>query len=395
MSGLDIDRLRAETPGCHAVAHFNHSGASLPAAGTLAAIASQLQREALEGGMEAAPRGVALLEEARADAAALLGAQPSEIAFTTSGSAGFGLVFAALPRMVEGDRILVGRQEWGGNMSTFRAYAARTGVRIEAIPCRGDGSVDPEALASMIDARVKLVSLTWLPANGGLINDAAAIGRVTRDAGIPYFVDAGQALGQIPIDAPAIGCDLLKGTTRKFLRGPRGTALIYLRDGFAEGLEPAFLDVQSGPWQGDGPEPRRDARLFETVEGSLALQAGMGEALRRAKTLGIANIRDRIQPLAEGLRDQLSALPGVSVHDLGRDRSGLVSFTVDGWGAHDMRLALAEMKINVGANGIAYTPLDMQARGLGEIIRASVSYLNTEDELNRLVAAVHALAKGR
>jgi selenocysteine lyase/cysteine desulfurase len=390
---LDIERLRGETPGCGVVAHFNHSGMSLPATATLTAITDHLLREALQGGMEAAAAAASTLETVRKDAAALLGAAPAEVAFTTSGSAGFGLVFAALPPLRSGDRILVGRQEWGGNLATMRDAADRADARIEAIPTREDGSVDPDSLARMIDERVRLISLTWLPANGGLINDAAAVGRIARAAGVPYFVDAGQALGQISVDVAAIGCDMLKGTARKYLRGPRGTALLYVRADFIPRLTPAFLDVQSGPWTGEGPRRRADARLFETIEGSVALQLGLGVALVQARTIGIGAIRARIRKLADDLRSLLSEIPGVSVRDLGSERSGLVSFTVEGQGAQDIRSRLAAKRIIVGANAIPYTPLDMKARGLTEIIRASVSYLNTEDEITSLATAVRAAAR--
>jgi cysteine desulfurase/selenocysteine lyase len=392
-----IEFLRSQTPGCAIGAHFNHSGASLPTTATLTATTEHLQREALYGGMEAGAGVQAQLDAAREDAAALLGAAVGEVAFMSSGSAAFGAVFAALPAFKAGDRILVGRQEWGGNLGTMRDVAARTGARIETIPCRDDGSADPAALAAMIDDRVRLVALTWAPANGGLINDAAAIGKVTRAAGVPYFIDAGQALGQIPTDVAAIGCDMLKGACRKFLRGPRGTALLYVRTDFIPRLDPAFLDVQSAPWVGDGisggPVRRTDARLFETVETSIAVLLGLGVALKQARAIGIEAIRCRIRELADGLRARLAEIPGVTLRDLGTDRSGLVAFTVDGLGAQDVRSRLAAERIAVGANGIPYTPLDMTARNLPEIVRASVSYFNTEAEIDRLVVAVAAIAR--
>jgi selenocysteine lyase/cysteine desulfurase len=378
-------------------AHFNHSGASLPTTATLMAINDHLQREALYGGMEAGSGVQAQLDAAREDAAALLGAETGEVAFMSSGSAAFGSVFAALPPFKSGDRILVGRQEWGGNLGSMRDVADRVGAKIETIPCRDDGSVDPEALAAMIDGKVRLVALTWAPANGGLINDAAAIGKVTRAAGVPYFIDAGQALGQIPTDVAAIGCDMLKGAARKYLRGPRGTALLYVRRDFIPRLNPAFLDVQSAPWVGDGisggPVRRKDARLFETIETSIAVLLGLGVALKQARAIGIEAIRCRIRELADGLRGRLADIPGVTLRDLGTERSGLVSFTVAGLGAQEVRSRLARERIAVGANGIPYTPLDMTARKLTEIVRASVSYFNTEDEIERLVAAVATIAR--
>jgi len=390
---LDVAALRAETPGCRAGAYFNHAGASLPTEATLAAITGHLRREAEHGAMEAAAEVADRVAEARADAAALLNADTDEVAFATSGSAAFGLVFAALPRLAAGDRILVGRHEWGGNLGTMRAVADRVGAVIETIPCRPDGSVDPDALESMLDDRVRLVSLTWLPANGGLINDAAAIGRVTRAAGVPYFIDAGQALGQVPVDVAAIGCDMLKGAGRKHLRGPRGTALLYVRKGFMGRLEPAFLDVQSAPWRDGGPARRDDARVFETVEGSVALLLGLGNALRQAREIGIEAIRRRIRALADGLRTRLAEVPGVEVRDLGTERSGLVSFTVGDRDVQAVRAALAQDGVTVGANGVPYTPLDMTARGLAGIVRASVSYMNDENDLDRLVEAVSKVAR--
>ncbi|MBQ9353838.1 aminotransferase class V-fold PLP-dependent enzyme [Phyllobacterium sp.] len=390
---LDIEQLRSETPGCAISIHFNHSGSSLPSNAVLAAVTEHLQRESLYGPMEAAANAAGLIDEARADAAGLIGAAPAEIAFSSSGSAAWGLSFAALPPLVAGDRILVGRQEWGGNLSTMQAAARRAGARVETIPMNEDGSVDAHALAAMIDDRVRLVALTWLPANGGLINDAAAIGRVTRAAGIPYFIDAAQALGQLPVDVSAIGCDMLKGSGRKFLRGPRGAAILYLRKAFLETLEPAYLDVLSSTWGEDGPLMRADAQRFETSEKPIALLLGLGAALKQARSLGMGAIRQRIRELSGQLRGQLAAIPGVAIHDLGTEKSGLVSFTVAGIAPQALRGKLAEKRITIAANGIPYTPLDMTARGLNEIARASVSYLNTTDEIDRLCDNVAALAR--
>lgn len=393
MPATDIAALRAATPGCESHAFFNHSGASLASAGTLAAIRDHLDREAREGAMEAGAAAEPLIDAARREAEALLNAGTDDVAFTSSATAAIGLAFAALPPLRAGDRILVGRHEWGGNVSTYTAAAERAGARVEVIPCRDDGSVDPDALARMLDERVKLVSLTWLPANGGLVNDAAAIGRVARAAGVPYIVDAGQALGQLPVDVQAIGCDVLKGTARKFLRGPRGTALLYVRRGFMPGLRPAFLDVHSAPWTDGRVTPREDARVFESVEIAVALLVGLGVALREARTIGIPAIQQRIALLSTRLRGLLADTPGVTLRDLGTQRSGLVSFTVDGMAAQDVRQQLARQHAVVGANGIPYTPFDMSARGLTGIVRASVSHLNTGDEIDRLAAAVATLAR--
>jgi selenocysteine lyase/cysteine desulfurase len=392
----EVQELRRETPGIGHVVHFNHSGASLMARDTLEAIGAQLKREAEIGPHEAHVPAMPAIEAMRADAAHLLGAAAADVAVVNSGSTGWGMAFAALPPLAAGERILVGRQEWGSNLSTMRLAADRAGAQIETIPVRADGSVDADALDRMIDGRVRLVSLTWLPANGGLVNDAAAVGRVARRHGVPYFVDAGQALGQIPVDVGEIGCDVLKGAGRKFLRGPRGTALLYTRASLRARMTLPYHNVVSATWQAAAPAVRADGRVFESGEQPVALLLGLGTALARAKAIGIARIRARISMLADEIRARLAAIPGVALRDLGDGpKSGLVAFDVSGIAPDTVRARLAgEHGINVGANGVAYTPLDMTARGLEGIVRASASYLNTEDEIDALARAVGRIAAG-
>ena len=387
----DILRLRAATPGCAQVIHFNHAGASLPSQTTLDAVIEQLQREALGGPMEVADNRVQ--ERARNAAAALLNAQPEDIAFASSGSAAWSQAFNALGPWLPGERILVGRHEWAGNLACI-AEAVKAGARLEVIPCDALGAVDPQALAQMIDGQVRLIALTWLPANGGLINPAAQIGSVARRHGIPYFIDAGQALGQLPCDVQALQCDVLKGAGRKFLRGPRGTALMYIRPQFLQRLLPVQRDVLSAPWDGKRFTLRDDARRFETSEVSLALLAGLANALEEYNRLGAIPIRQRIEQLSNGLRERLKAIPGLTLRDLGtaNQQSGLIAFTLKGWDSVALKQTLAEQRINIGANGVAYTPLDMQARGLTNIARVAVSYLNTEEEIDVLLENLTELA---
>lgn len=391
MNVEDIAFLRSRTPGCNNVIHFNHAGASLPSQATLDAVIAQLQREALGGPMEVADGQVQ--ERARTAAAALLNAQPEDIAFASSGSAAWSQAFNALEPWQPGERILVGRHEWAGNLACM-AEAVKAGARLEVIPCDANGAVDPQALAQMIDRNVRLIALTWLPANGGLINPAAQIGAVAQRHGIPYFIDAGQALGQLPCDVQALQCDVLKGAGRKFLRGPRGTALLYIRAQFLQRLLPAQRDVLSAPWDGQRFNLRNDARRFETSEVSLALLAGLANALEEHNRIGAISIRRRIEQSSRLLRERLQTIPGLTLRNLGaaQQQSGLIAFTLKGWDCVALKQALAARRINIGANAVAYTPLDMQARGLDSIARVSVSYLNTEEEIEVLLANLAELA---
>jgi selenocysteine lyase/cysteine desulfurase len=300
------------------------------------------------------------------------------------------MAFQALGPWQPGDRILVGRLEWGGNLASMQ-LAVQAGARVDVIPCDATGAVCPVALEAMIDSRVKLIDLTWLPANGGLINPAQAIGEVARRHAIAYFIDAGQAVGQVPVDVQALQCDVLKAAGRKHLRGPRGTALLYVRPDFLPHLNPAQRDVFSAPWSADGFDLRNDARRFETSEASFALLAGLGNALQEMNQLGIERVWERITHTSRRIREALRGIPGVSLHDLGTLQSGLIAFNLAGWDAFELKRQLGLKRINIGANGVAYTPLDMQARGLTSIARISVSPFNNERDIELLIAALEEL----
>jgi cysteine desulfurase / selenocysteine lyase len=383
---LDIARLRAETPGADRILHLNHAGSSLMSAATVAAIEAHLRREAEHGSMESGAAVTARLDQVRADAAELLGAAAEEIAFTGGNSDGWGRAFAAL-RLKPGDRVLVGRSEWGGNLACLE----RAGLAIETVPADAEGRISLQALASLLDDRVRLVALTWAPANGGLIQPAAAVGRLTRAAGVPYFLDAAQTVGQLPVDVAALGCDVLTAPGRKALRGPRGTGLLFVRRDFQDRLDPAFVDSDSAPIGPGGAVLRSDARRFESAEGPTALRLGLGVALRQALDLGLDRIRAAVSANADALRARLAGVTGVRLRDLGVERSGLVAFTLAGHAGARVQAALAAQGINIVFNGRAYTPLDMDARGLSEVLRASVSYLTTEAELDRFVAALRKI----
>ncbi|EPL13920.1 MAG: class V aminotransferase [Pseudomonadales bacterium RIFCSPLOWO2_12_60_38] len=391
MSPLQIQHLREATPGCQSgLVHFNHAGASLPSQATLDAIIEQLQREARDGPMEAGEQGAILVEKARRAAGQLLNAPASAIAFASSGSTAWSLAFQALGPWQPGDRILVGRHEWGGNLASME-LAIQAGARVEVIPCDASGAACPVALEAMLDAKVKLIDLTWLPANGGLINPAQAIGDVARRHAIPYFIDAGQAVGQLPVDVQALQCDVLKSAGRKHLRGPRGTALLYIRPDFLPHLNPAQRDVFSAPWTAEGFDLRNDARRFETSEVSFALLAGLGNALHEINQLGIERVWQRVLQTSARIREALRQIPGITLHDLGRTHSGLIAFNLAGWDSFELKQRLGLKRINIGANGVAYTPLDMQARGLSSVARISVSPLNTDDDIELLVKALREL----
>jgi cysteine desulfurase/selenocysteine lyase len=388
---IDVARARRETPGCANVAHFNNAGSALMPQLVLNATVGHLHLEAQIGGYEAADQNHEAIEHFYGAAAEMLGCDPDEIAFVENATRAWDMAFYALP-FAPGDRILTARSEYVSNVVAFLQVAQRTGAVVEVIPSDETGQVCVEALERMIDDRVKLIAITHVPTNGGLVNPAAAIGQVARAAGIPYLVDACQSVGQMPVNVEEIGCDMLSTTGRKYLRGPRGTGFLYVRRALCQQLEPPFIDLHAATWVApDRFTIRDDARRFENWETNYAGKVGLAVALDYALAWGMDAIWDRVQTLACQLRAGLCAIPGVTLTDIGAKQCGIITFMVDGMPASAVKTSLAAQAMNVTISTTSSTRFDMEARGLSEIVRSSVHYYNDEAEIERFCRAVAGL----
>jgi cysteine desulfurase / selenocysteine lyase len=393
---IDVERARAETPGTAHVAHLNNAGAALAPEPVLDAVMAHLRLEATVGAYEAAAREADRIERTYELIATMIGCAADEIALVENATRAWDMAFYAM-RFARGDRILTTRSEYASNYIALRQVADRTGASVEFLPEDASGGVDVEALAQALDERVKLVSLVHVPSQSGLVQPAAAVGAITQAAGVPLLLDACQSIGQMPVDVGAIGCDMLSATGRKFLRGPRGTGFLYVRRELAERLEPPLLDVHAARWRADGTIAiRPDVRRFENWESYVAGRIGLGAAVEHALDWGLDDIRERVFALARELRGRLAGTPGVTVHDRGRELCGITTFSVEGHDARDVAGALRESGVNVSVLPASWSPVDFEARGLGEaIVRASAHYYNTEDELDRLVSGVRALTNAQ
>jgi selenocysteine lyase/cysteine desulfurase len=389
---IDVARARADTPGCRDVVHLNNAGASLPTRGVLDTVIDHLELEARLGGYAAADTVADRSEAVYASVAALVGAAPDEIALVENATRAWDMVAYSLgASFTPGDRILTSQAEYASNVIGLLQLARRSGASVEVVPDDEHGQLSVDALREMIDERVRLVTMSWIPTQGGLVNPAAAVGAVTRAAGVPYLLDACQAAGQLPIDVDALGCDFLSATGRKYLRAPRGTGFLYVRREWLARLEPPFLDVHAARWaEGDDVVVRDDARRFESWERSVANQLGLGRAVDDALALGLEAIAARVNALGASLRLQLASVPGLTLHDRGVERCGIVTFTIDGVDVYELAATLRSQAINISVSTIDFARYDFEARGLDAVARASVHYYNTEDELTRLVDAVTA-----
>lgn len=390
---MDIDRLRAETLGCAERIHLNNAGASLMPAPVIRAIQDHIALEARIGGYEAEDASEAPIAEAYRSVAALVGARPENIAFTESATASYVQALSAIP-FQPGDVILTTRNDYASNQIQLLSLQARLGVRVVHAADREDGGVDVDAMSeAMSRHRPRLVSITHVPTNSGLVQNVAAICAVCRDQGVLSLVDACQSVGQMPVDAGAIQCDFLSATARKFLRGPRGAGFLYVSDRVLDdGLAPLFIDMRGADWVDPGRyRSVPDARRFETWEFAWALVLGTGEAARYAQAVGLKAIQARVRTLARRLRDGLGAIRGVRVLDRGPELCGIVSTTVEGWDPPDLVQALRARGINTTAQRRESAVLDFDAKKTTKALRLSPHYFNTDEEIDRALAALEEL----
>jgi len=389
---IDLDQARRDTPGCEHVLHFNNAGASLVPRIVLEAVEAHFELESEIGGYEAAEHARPRIERVYDEVAALLNCHRDEIAMAENATRAWDMAFYAVG-LGPGDRVLTAVAEYAANYVAFLHAARRTGAVVEVVPNDESGQLSVEALRGMIDERVKLIAVTHVPTNGGLVNPAAEIGKVAREAGVLYLLDACQSIGQMPVDVEAIGCDMLSATGRKFLRGPRGTGFLYVRRSALDKLDPPLLDHHAAEWvERDRYEMRPDARRFECWEANYALRVGLGAAIDYALRWGLDTIRARVYGLAAGLRERLAGIPNVEVRDIGAEKCGIVTFTIEGRDAVEVKQELAHRRMNVTVSDPASTRIDFEDRALPNLVRASVHYYNDEDEVDRFCAAIEEIA---
>lgn len=397
---MNLQRLRSETPGCAHRVHLNNAGASLMPAPVLDAVRDHLELEARIGGYEAAAEAAEAIEGAYVAVADLLASTSGNVAFAEHATAAFVQALSSVPFRA-GDVIITTRADYVSNQIQYLALAERFGIEVVRAPDAPEGGVDLQAMEGLIHRRrPRLVAVTHVPTNSGLVQDVAAIGRMCRAREILYLVDACQSVGQMPVHPREIGCDFLSATARKFLRGPRGAGFLWVSDRILDaGLQPLFPDLRGADWiDADLYQPAPDARRFETWEFAWALVRGTGAAARYATALGLEDIRDRDRALASLLRDRLPAIPGVRVLDRGPELAAIVTVAVPGHSSTGLVSALRARGINTTGQVRTDAVMDYDDKGVDGALRISPHCFNTEDEVETLLGALEEIvdeASGR
>lgn len=372
-------KFRDDTPGCNQVLHFNNAGSSLTTSQSLNAVIDHLRSESLIGGYEAAFLAQERLSQVYTSAALLLNCTSEEIAITESATNAWDMAFYSM-RFKPGDKILTSETEYVSNYIALRQQAMRYGAIVDIVPNDENKQISLSALNERIDKKVKLIALTHVPSNSGIVSPAEQVGRIANDAGIVYLLDACQSVGQMPIDVKAIGCDILSATGRKYLRAPRGTGILYVRKALLKQLDPPFLDTHSAVLnpRTNIPRIRNDAKKFESWESNIAAKLGLGVALDYTLNVGLLDSYMYIRTIAQLLRDTISSIKKVSVELSATEQCGLVMFAVRGLPVGEVHEKLRSQGINLSVSG-------------PDMLRASVHYYNTLAEVYRFAGALEKI----
>ena len=389
----DLDRWRTDTPGCSRVVHLNNAGAALVPRPVQSAILDHLALEQELGGYEAADARIAEVQHAYAAMGRLLGTAARNIALVQNSTVAFAQAISAF-ELNRGDVVLTSRSDYASNQIMYLSLARRRGVEIVRAPDAAEGGIDPDAVRRLIQQRrPSLVALTWIPTNSGLVQPVEAVGQICQTAGVPYLVDACQAVGQLPVDVGTLQCDYLSGTARKFLRGPRGLGFLYVSDRVLEaGAHPLLVDMHGADWtDADAFVLNPDARRFETWEFAFALVLGLGAAAEYALQAGVETTGRRARRLAEYARSKLADVPGVRVLDRGPKLCAIATIAIDGRDTRDIKLALRGRGINTSSPHREDAVIDMDEKQTASALRISPHYYNTQEEIDTAVDAIREM----
>lgn len=389
---MSLARWRHDTPAAEAGRiHLNNAGASLMPTPVVEAIVKHLKLETSLGGYEAAEAARYDIEATYDSLARLINTSAHNIAIVENATVAIAQALSAFD-LARDDVILTTRCDYVSNQLMYLSLAKRCGVRIVRADDAAEGGVDPASVEANVKRyRPRVVVLTWVPTNSGLVQPAAEVGRVCKENGVPYVVDACQAVGQLPVDVAELHCDFLGATARKFLRGPRGIGFLYVSDAALEsGRAPLYIDMRGAVWEdADEFSLAEDAKRFENWEFPHALVLGMGEAARYALEIGFDTITPRAGELAASLRARLRELPHVRVLDRGAKQCAIVTAEVAGHHASEVVERLREEAINVSATLREYAVLDMDDKGVKSAVRISPHYFNSISEIETAVSALN------
>ena len=288
--------------GAGVTIHLDWAACGQASAGTLRAAAAHAELESQIGAYVAQAEASEVIEAGRAGLAQLLGVDSDAVALTGSASDSLKALLATWP-LSAGDAVAIVRSEWGPNIDAF----AHHGLRIVEVESQDDGVIDLDALNRLVLTEPpSFVHLTQVASHRPLVQPVAEAAAICREAGVPLWVDAAQALGHVDT---AFGADAIYSTSRKWLAGPRGVGILAVAGPWRDRLRvaPNGLELSSLP------ADVSPMRFLEPGEAHVAGRVGLANAIREHLDAGPAAVRARLVSAGKLTRAMLADLPGWQV----------------------------------------------------------------------------------
>lgn len=383
---MNTDKIRQDIKGLSDGKIFlNNAGSSLMPQVVLDSMIDYLRQEEQFGGYEVANRNAELLEQFYDETAKLINCKSSNIAFATSATDAYAKALSSII-FKEGDVIITTVDDYISNQIVFISLQKKLNVKVIRTKNLSDNELDLVDLEHLIkEHRPKLVAVTHIPTNSGLIQNVESVGKICRQYDVLYLVDACQSVGQLVVDVEKIGCDFLTATGRKFMRGPRGTGFLYVSDKVLEqNYAPLLLDMRGANWsEFDDYELFKTAKRFEHWEISYASLLGLMEATKYANAVGMQEIENYNRKLSEKLRQNLKN-NGFNVWDWGNNLSSIVTFSGPDGDLESIQKVLKENNVFFSVTYKNSALIDFTNKNINGIVRLSPHYFNTVDEIEKV-----------
>lgn len=390
---MNLSKIRQDTDGFLHVVHLNSAGCSLPPNSIRDTVIDYLQEEALFGGYEMEAKYRDDLEAVYDSIAQFIHAKNTEIALVKNATVAWNMALYSIDWQ-KGDEIITTEYSYSSNFINFLKLQKERGIVIKIVSTDLLGNIDLDQMNRLVSPKTKLIALTWVPTNSGIINPAVEVGKIAQEKEVMYLLDACQTVGQLPVNVQELNCSFLSATGRKFLRAPRGTGFLYVNENVLEKVNPIWLDTYAADWTTVGGYViRKTARKFENWENNKALRLGLGKAVEYAMEVGIEDSWARIQNLSAYCRNKLAELPDIQLLDPGTNKSGIITLTHRSISPSILQQFLQKNKINTSVSRKQGALLDAQKRGLENMLRISVHYFNLEEEVDLLVESLYKKKK--
>lgn len=341
-----------------------------------------------------AERATTAFESARDRVAAFLGADREEIVFTRGTTEAINLVAHSFlePRLAAGDEILLTELEHHSNIVPWQLAAQKSGAIVRAAPIFDNGALDLDGWRACLNERTRLVAFGHVSNALGTVNPVKTLVREAQARGIPVLVDGAQAIAHLPVNVHELGVDFYACSSHKAY-GPTGFGALYARREHLESMP---------PWHGGGDMIRTVAfesstwndipYKFEAGTPDMAGAIGFAAALTFIQSVGWSAIAEHEHQLLEYASGQLMDVPGLRLVGTAPEKSGILSFVVDGCPAQDIGTILDQQGVAIRAGHHCTMPL-MQRLGIPATARASLAIYNGHDDIDQLVAALRKAQK--